>query len=407
MHPRQSLIEIFTAFIEFQADRFSRWVVDPKLCRNFKHHQTQLTAAQSSEPFWALYWHARWKEQPRSLALAHLSAYLQEACYWSAQKTIRLLAHTPYRLSDCFQLASLEIHKVLTGYDPQRGASLKGYARMALPTLIRDTLSQRQEADICTNWTLLRRVGKQRLLESLRHAGLSPTAMAQYRLAWVCYKTLYVSAKAPTRTMRTPNQELWAAIATLYNTERLKQLTEPGSVITPQTVEKWLIQCATWVREYTYPAVASLNAPNPNREAGELQDELPDTQQSSLIQTIIALEEHQARQAQRTQLNDFIAATICQLPEETQKLLHLYYCENLTQKQVAQQLGVKQFTISRRLSRARERLLGALVQWSQTTLHTSPTPDLIANMSIALEEWLTVTDSFAPIVYDNGDREKP
>ncbi|MEM9804462.1 MAG: sigma-70 family RNA polymerase sigma factor [Cyanobacteria bacterium P01_D01_bin.56] len=392
MHPRPSLIEIFAAFIDFQADRFSRWAVDPTLRRNFQRHQTQLLEGRSSESFWSLYWHARGQEQPKSLARSHLSAYLQEACYWSAQKVVKLLGRTPYRLSDCFQLASLEMHKVLAGYDPQRGASLKGYARLALPTLLRDVLRQRQEADICTDWTLLRRVGKQRLLESLRHAGLSSTAIEQYRLVWVCYKTLYVSAKGPTRTVRKPDRERWNEIATLYNAERQQQLTEPGAAIIPNTVEKWLTQSAAWIREYTYPTIASLNAPNPNRETGELQDELPDAQPSSLIQTIIELEECQARQAQQTQLNDFLIASLQELPKETQKLLHLYYCENLTQKQIAQQLGINQSSLSRRLSCNRERLLGALVQWSQTSLHISPTPDLIVNMSIALEDWLTVAD---------------
>lgn len=391
MHPRQSLIEFFAAFIEFQADRFSRWAVDPTLRRNFQQHRTQLSEDHASESVWALYWHARWQEQPKSLATSHLSAYLQEACYWSAQKVVKLLGRTSYGVSDCVQLASLEIRKVLAGYDPQRGASLKGYARLALPTLLRDTLRQRREADICTDWTLLRRVGKQRLLESLRHAGLSSTAIGQYRLVWVCYKTLYVSAKGPTRNVRKPDRSMWDAIATLYNTERQQQLAEPGPAITSNTVEKWLTQSATWIREYTYPALASLNAPNPNRETGELQDELPDVQSLSLLQTLIDLEDHRARQEQQTQLHNCLAAALRELPDETQTLLHLYYCENLTQKQIAQQLGINQCSISRRLSRNRERLLGVLVQWSQTTLHTSPTPDLIANMSIALEDWLTVT----------------
>lgn len=390
MPSRQSLIEVFATFMEFQADRFSRWVTDPKLRRSMEKHRSQLTEAPSSETFWSLYWHAFWQKQPESIARDHLSAYLQEVCYWAAQKAMRVITHTPYRLSDCFQLASTETDKVLTSYDAKRGASLKSYARLAYLSLIRDTLRQRQEADICTIWTLLRRLGKKRMAESLRHAGLSSTAITQYLLAWVCYKTLYAGAEAPTRKIRQPDREQWRAIAKLYNNERLSQLQEPGPPLTPETLERRLTQCAIWVREYTYPPVVSLNTPGLNRESGELQDELSDPLHPSLIAALIEQEEAQHRQDQQAQLNTVIVAAIGELPPEAQKLLRLYYHQNLTQRQIAQQLAIKQYTVSRRLTRTRESLLTALVQWSQEALHISPTPNLISNMSIALEKWLMV-----------------
>ncbi|NEQ53432.1 MAG: sigma-70 family RNA polymerase sigma factor, partial [Leptolyngbya sp. SIO3F4] len=168
MHPRKSLLEIFSTFIEFEADGFSGWFVDVKLRRSFEAHQASLAKLDLSESVWSMYWYRLWQQEPDSIAFNHLSAYLQEVCYWSAQKTVRLLGHTSYCLSDCFQLASMGVIKVLEGYDPARGASLKGYAGLIYSSFLRDTLRQRQEADICTIWTLLRRVGKQRLVESLR-----------------------------------------------------------------------------------------------------------------------------------------------------------------------------------------------------------------------------------------------
>ncbi|MDV3350655.1 sigma-70 family RNA polymerase sigma factor [Leptothoe sp. LEGE 181152] len=389
MHSRQSLIEIFSTFIEFRSDRFNRWVVDPRLRRNFEQHQDQLANTEPSEDFWSLYWHSRWKKQPDDIALGHLAAYLQEAWYWSAQRSMRMLSRTSYRLSDCFQLANIDLAKVLAGYDPRRGASLKGYARIVYASLIRDTLRQRQEADICTVWTLLRRVSKQRMVEALRHAGLSPTAIAQYRLAWVCYKTLYGAAKAHNRKLRAPDREQWIAIANLYNAERLMQLSEPGAVLTPADLEQRLAQCAAWVREYMYPTVQSLNVPSPNREVGELQDELSDSLQSSLINAIIELEDGQQRQMQQAHINTVLIAAIGKLTPDNQAMLHLYYGDGLTQVQIAQQLDIKQYTVSRRLTRTRENLLRALIAWAKT-MHISPSPDLITNMSVALEEWLTV-----------------
>ncbi len=389
MYSRQSLIEIFSTFIEFRADHFNRWIIDNKLRRNLQLHKAHLSELSPLEDSWVLYWHTRWKKQSDTIALRHLSAYLQEACYWSVQKVSGFLSNTSYGLSDCFQLVSIENKKILAGYDPQRGASLKGYARIAYSSLIRDILRQHHEVDICSGWTLLRRVSKQRMVEALGYAGVSMTAMAQYRLAWLCYKTLYGYGQKPSRKLKAPDQQQWDRVATLYNTERLTQLSEPGPALTPEALKQRLIQCAEWIREYMYPSVRSLNLPAPNRDMGELQDFLPDPSQSSLMASIIQLEELQQRQRQQNQVNELLAAEIAQLPPEKRLILSLYYHDGLTQVQIAQQLNLKQYTVSRRLNRIREGLLSALADEMQT-MHTSLSPDLIASMSVALEEWLTV-----------------
>lgn len=384
MYSRQGLIEVFSTFIEFQADQFDGWLVDARLRKNFEQHQAQLSE-EFSEELWLSHWYQLWYQRADRYALGHLSAYLQETCYWSAQRVMRALGHTPYGLSDCFQWANVAVKKVLTGYDPARG-SLKGYAGLVYGSLLRDTLRQRQAADICTDWTLLRRVGKRRLLESLYQAGLSASAIAQYRLAWRCYQTLYVPAKETSRKQRQPDRAQWSAIAALYNTERLAQLSYPGPALTPETMEHCLTECVRWIRAYTYPSVVSLNTANPG--GGELQDELPAA--STSMATLIALEDSQQRQAQQAQLSSVLIQSIGALPTDTQELLHLYYQCGWTQKRIAQQLSIKQCNVSRRLSRTREILLSALLDWAQAALHTSPTPDLVASMGTVLEEWLMV-----------------
>ncbi|NJO53383.1 MAG: hypothetical protein HC840_32720 [Leptolyngbyaceae cyanobacterium RM2_2_4] len=71
-------------------------------------------------------------------------------------------------------------------------------------------------------------------------------------------------------------------------------------------------------------------------------------------------------------------------------LLALYYGQQLTQQQIAQQLEIKQYTVSRRLSSTKEILLKAIAQWSQETLHISLTSPAVQQMSLVLEEWLQV-----------------
>ncbi len=55
-------------------------------------------------------------------------------------------------------------------------------------SIIKDTLRQRQEADICTDWALLHKLSRKRLLESLQNAGFKSPTIESYILAWECFQ---------------------------------------------------------------------------------------------------------------------------------------------------------------------------------------------------------------------------
>ncbi|MEO0771298.1 MAG: sigma-70 family RNA polymerase sigma factor, partial [Cyanobacteria bacterium J06649_4] len=74
-----------------------------------------------------------------------------------------------------------------------------------------------------------------------------------------------------------------------------------------------------------------------------------------------------------------------------QTLLQLYYQKQLTQKEIAQQLGIKQYQVSRQLSRVRQQLLLIVAEWSQDTLHISVESAVLATISEVLHEWLQHT----------------
>lgn len=382
---------MFSTFMQFEVDCFSGWACDLKLRRSMQSCLEHSSEALASEYSWALYWHRVWQAQSTSLAGRHLSAYLQEPCYWAAQQTVKKFTNAQYKLSDYFQIAIAEVNTVLEGFRPGKGSSLKHYAGIAFLGLIKDILRQRHEADICTDWALLRKLSKKRLEESLSHAGLSPTAIAQYRLAWTCFNALYVQTQSTGNSkLPKPNWRLWEAVANLYNTERQSCLTSPGPKCSPQTIEKWLTNCAAWVRAYLYLPIDSLNAPKLGQESGEVQDDLPDTLHESLLTEIIAQEDAQNRQAQQSQINIVLTAALRQIDSQSQKLLWLYYRQGLTQQQIARQLEMSQVSVSRRLSRARESLLEALIKWSREVLNISLTSNLVKDMSTNLEEWLRV-----------------
>ncbi|MBV9386645.1 MAG: sigma-70 family RNA polymerase sigma factor [Chroococcidiopsidaceae cyanobacterium CP_BM_ER_R8_30] len=403
MRPRQTITEFFSTFLQFDADRVGGWATDPKLRRSMLNCQDRLPQPETSKDFWVFYWYKLWQTQPYSLAEAHLSAYLQEVCFWAAQKTIASFSTAQYTLSDCFQMAIVRVNKVLKGFNPQTGFSLSNYASVVFRSVLKDILRQQQEVDICTNWSLLRKLSQKRLVESLQHAGLSAETVACYLLAWNCFKTIYVPLQATgTRQLPKPDSATWKAIVKLYNAERYRQLSPPGPECSLEMCEKWMIICAKAARAYLYPTFTSINTPKPGQASGELLDDLPELTHTSLLNQLIEQEEQQNKDLQQSHLYTLLAAALTKLAPEAQRILQMYYGQELTQQQIAEQLAVKQYTVSRRLTKSRESLLLALAGWSNEALHISLTSEVLNNISTVLEEWLKVYYNHPP-----AHRESP
>lgn len=388
MLPRQDTVEIFSTFIQFDYDRFGRWATDSRLRRSMRQSLRKISGENSAN-FWSLYWHKIWQEQPQDLAREHLIAYLQEVCFWSATKTINGFSSSQYTVSDCFQIAIARIDKVLKGFDRDRGFNLKSYASITFGNLIRELLRQKKEIDICSDWSLLRKLSQKRMTEALVNAGLDQETVKQYILAWNCLKTIYVPEKAnSTRKLAKPDRETWQGITNLYHQECQTQLGQSTETVNCESLERWMLICVKAVRSYLFPTVSSINQPKPGYESGEIVDSIMGEVNDSLLTDMIAGEEAKHRSQQQQDINQFLTATIKQLKPEEQKLLELYYSLGLKQAEIAEELNTQQYTISRKLAKARKILLKSLAQWSQSTMHISLTSDILENISALLEEWL-------------------
>ncbi|MBD2774268.1 sigma-70 family RNA polymerase sigma factor [Iningainema tapete] len=401
MQSRQGIIEIFSTFVQFEGDVFSRWVSDPKLRRSMLNCLLK-SNQEETEAFWAIYWHRIWHQQASQLAAAHISAYLQEVCYWVARK-MKMNLPGKYSVADFFQTAIARIDKVLKGFNPQLSSNLKIYAEYAFSNVIKDWLRKRQEVDMCTDWGLLHKLSQKRLVESLRQAGYNSSTIASYVLAYLCFLQLYAPNDAATaHKLVKPDNATLQAIAKLYNTERLSRLNSPTPVCTPESLETWLLACAKAVRSFQYPTSVSIDTPLPGQETGELLDIMTGNFQESVLTEIIAQEEAETIAARSTQIKAVLSDALRKLDTKEQALLQAYYQQGLTQQQIAQQLGVKQYTVSRSLTRVKRTLLLALAEWSQQKLHTPLKSDVIDSMSNALEEWL-VAHYCSPLVSSSED----
>ncbi len=387
MMSRQGIVAIFSTFLQFAGDRTTGWITDSRLQRSMTTCVEQVSSNQS-ETFWALYWHRVWQQSdpPNRMATAHLFAYLQETCYWVTRKIVRNTTERTL-IPDLFQVAIARVPNLIKHFQPNRTQNLKGYAELGFKNALKDWFRTQQQVEICTDWSLLYRSSRKQLVKALQSKGISSLRVEQCVLSWECFRELVTTHNLRLNELKCPDAATWEAIATAYNSERLSQLSSSTPACSATTLEQWLTTCAQTIREYLSPRVV----PIPDLRPGQDSDqgwEIPDSSNPSPLEFFQNREEEEDRQQQMAQLQSVLVDAVAALEDQSRALLQAYYGEDLTQTQIAKQLGIKQYQVSRKLEHIRRSLLQTIVQWSQETLHISPTPDVVDRMSISLEEWL-------------------
>ncbi|MBE9068085.1 sigma-70 family RNA polymerase sigma factor [Leptolyngbya cf. ectocarpi LEGE 11479] len=358
----------------------------------------QNPSIERSEHVWALHWYRLRHQHP--LATDHLWAYLQDPSYWAADKVTRRFAMVQCSLADGFQIAIANVERILNGYDPDYGSNLKAYARTAFGNCIRDQLRQQHEVNISSDWGLLRRLSQTQLTQALLTAGFVQTSAPI--LVWKCFRA--ECSPEPGRLARglpAPNETQLNAMVNRFNRERYQLLAEneadlattafaiPDFATTDIDTKQMLAeltQLAAIARSYLTPTITSLNQPQYDDSGEEPLNTLPAAEIP--MNQILADEAYHEQQQQMQQIGAVLETAITALDIPEQQLLQLYYQQNLTQTEIAQQLDIQQYQVSRKLSRLRQQLLLRVINWSQKTLHTPPESDVLANVSQVIHEWL-------------------
>ena len=151
MRSRQDIIDIFSTYINFESDRFSGWLADPRLQVSMKKCLSKVSAQQTSKPFLALYWHQQWQAKSHRHAIAHLAAHLQEAAYWAAYTFASRFELKQFSLADCFQVTFTQLDKALTSFNPARGTSLESFAKLFFKSTITNELRRAREINISSD----------------------------------------------------------------------------------------------------------------------------------------------------------------------------------------------------------------------------------------------------------------
>lgn len=341
---------------------------------------------QQKEAFWINYWLDAWRTQPsvaRQLALGHLSAYLQEGCLQVARRYHSRFGNTRYGLEDYFQIAMARIERILEGYH-SCGASFKNFANVVFSNNIVEAMRQQREFNICSPWSLLRKVSQRRIKEVLVHTGYNPDQIEHRLTAWLCFKDLYIPSSTKSR-LHEPNPQLWQRLWKEY-CRRMPRVA--GQASSPEQLRQWLIDCANAVRMYLFPTFQASSEFSSDPQMDDWMEQLPQNRVPSLWEGLVLDEDERRRRLLCRLLRQILATAIAQFEARDQELLKLYYGEDWTQQQLAGQFQMRQDAVCRRLQRLRIRLVTTVGQWCRQHLEAPLSEQVLEEMDELIEEWL-------------------
>ncbi|WP_017720268.1 sigma-70 family RNA polymerase sigma factor [Kamptonema formosum] len=373
MRKRKHPIEMFSTFLKVDEPSDSigpAWLTDSRL----KQNMTRISLAEPDAPeeYWTLYWLREALKDPQNTqARSHLSAYLEEVCYWTTFKVFQEVANISQSRVDCFfiaRAAAANPAKLFKNYDRVR-SSLKTFAQFPLKTAILEEIRAGRELLKYSDPALLRAVTRKTLKEALQKAGLREAEQSQCLLAWQCFKEIYVPAtEGRSKQLKSPDETQLAAMAEGYNQVRKNSLAAADS----QSFKKLLDQCVGSVRGSL--RINTISLENCVFEPALASDD-----------PIDALDEP-AQEWQ--QIHSIISEALAKVQDPNQKMLKLWHGLAFRQSELGQIFGQKQYQISRQISRCQQSLLTVLAEWSASTLGITLSSDQLKEMANQIEAWL-------------------
>ncbi|MEB3280587.1 MAG: hypothetical protein VKK42_16865 [Lyngbya sp.] len=398
MNKREHIVQKFSTFLSFGDHRQFTWQADPQLEQQMK--RLVQSDPEAKEEFWARYFLKRLREvsPPETdteteylgiykenrhtcspvitcdktleistlIATRHLSAYLQEACLWAAQKSYHkytFLRHK-YPLEEYLQIASSFANfpgKLLNNFDLERSQSqIITYAKTAIFRFVRDKI-YRQNIEIKIerfgNYGLLKNLSFKELKLALSYQGFEELEIELYGLAWQSFNKFYQSHT------RVENQKL----PDQYR-EDLKQITKDCNqrlnqqtsidlsriVVNEDKIKEMLAICIKATRNYRTKQFCPLE------ECNKISD-------PTLTPLDIAVQEEERQQVQLLVSKLFTA-----IPEVGQIMLILWQGLNLTQSEIATVMKSKypelqkQYQVARHLGKYKKNILKNFIkEWNQ------------------------------------------
>lgn len=375
MNKRVNVVQIFCTFLSFSASSQKttcQWVVEAKLERNIQK-QLQMHSEQTVE-FWVRYFieiiqgtsqnqtRTASENKQKLIAEEHLSAYLQEACYWAAYKIQKQFCsiHYKYSLEDFFQIGNLLVSvpdKLVKNFNLEYQNSLENYAMVAIYRFIRNEIYTHDieaKREKYSDYGLLKDLSNKELKEALASQGISTNQLDLYCLARQCFDIIcQPQQRHGNCKLEPPKPEDLIQVVDLYN-QQINQLKLLKTSVNINKIQEMLSTCILAARNYRTKRMLLLKSDN------IFSDPTP-----TPWNTLIQIEE-------REQIESIIENTFIDVPDVGQTMFKLWLGLNMTQTEIATALKnnypelQKQYQVARKLSKYNKDFLKSFIQkWNQ------------------------------------------
>lgn len=417
----RNLEQKFTTFLQVQEDHNYLQIVniqtDYKLLQNFhclieKIEGTKKLTFNYDQDVNNPLTHGELNKQPEFLAKVflknilnnqykyrekqHLSAYLEETCFYLTNKELRSnICWGNLSILDIFSTArsfAAMPEKTLRNYDFIT-SKIDTFAKKCIRDATKECLLLHSNIHKYSDWGMLRHLSKKKFNEALRAYYGDANLIEHILIAIDSYKTLY-QQKSTGKSLSEPNSielvEMEKMYAQLCQTRNLKSLTNMTVNISP--LLRLLHIGVESVRKYFQERFVPLpNSEDLNRQNQQMGKKEIDSLEMITLNNETELFVDQltlSHLCQDVQL--LLAQEFLHLPKNVQNMYILYYGLNFSQTDLGLISNLRQYQISRLLHRHQQPLLISLAKWSQTTNKICLNSEQINDLKIPMQDWLNI-----------------
>lgn len=340
-----------------------------------------------------------------SLALRHLSAYLESACVSAAWKLHQKDNTQEYTLLDFVQIARLRLSEptliknqqgverevpyfvsLCLKYDPAQG-KITTYAYLKLRSAIVSKVYKNQQTQRLSGWALLKKTGKSTLTTVLKQGGTPDAKIKRCLNCLQAFHAVYGQFTVSKNCILTePTEAQWMAIC--------QYLSEQNLAVNLPEVKNLLKTCVEVLRARDKIQITALDGVDETAQERQ-QLEIVEQWETQLLDS----EEKQELLTQDEELMDCVGRAIATIPKKKpqkgklsidprQVLILSYALPGLTETKIAALFAVNQSTISRYLHGYKTSILKSLAGWLHSERGWELTTQKIDTLSEQLEFWL-------------------
>jgi len=369
----------------YQVNPHPRQVQVPQLRQNLQRLLKQHPKLNDETVLLKYFCNQAAKNNSDSLALSHLLAYVDVACYSAAKSTYDAFQTPELTLADYLQIAKLYMVgravELCAKFDRTQ-SQIETYLSRPLRDAIMSEVRKNEPTQRQSDWGLLRSTGKTNLKSALQNFGIPEQKLSRCFLTWQAFLEVYAPVKAgKNQRLPEPTAAQWQAIAQFCTEQQFPHSIQPFTV--PE-VKALLQTCVEALRASTRIQFYALDAENPELEL-EINHRFEDE--------VWYGEQDAARGDRLQQMTTELASAIVSLsrdfPDAKKMLILEHGFTGFNQSYIGKEFGIKQYKISRQLTSYKKYLLTSLVKWSQTQVNVTFNVKDVDRLSTLLDEWLT------------------